>query len=111
MVSPPIPLSRGKCRLFQECEGVVATDIDETDKLTWLAGTASDDWEASAGRWAFESHNLAEKHAYTLESGAQVGEDYVESSAPIAELRLSQAGIRLAAVLEECLGPDSVTAE
>lgn len=86
-------------------------EIDEMDKLTWLAGTASSDWQATAGRWAFESHNLAEQHAYILEPNSEVGEDYVLKAAPIAELRLSQAGIRLAAMLEECLGKGSTETE
>jgi hypothetical protein len=82
-------------------------DINDTDKLTWLAGTADNDWQATAGRWAFESHNIAEQHAYILAPNSQVGDEYVSKSAPIAELRLSQAGIRLASVLEECLGKGS----
>jgi len=86
-------------------------DIDDMDKLTWLAGTADNDWQATAGRWAFESHNIAEQYAYILEPDSEVGEEYVAKAAPIAELRLSQAGIRLAAVLEECLGEGSDSSE
>ncbi len=81
--------------------------IDEMDRVAWLADTAEANWLDNSGRWAFESHNLAEKYAYKITNNTTVGADYVTETAPIAELRLKQAGIRLAAVLEDCLGPEN----
>ncbi|GAB5496120.1 MAG: S1/P1 nuclease [Phycisphaerales bacterium] len=81
--------------------------IDEMDRVAWLADTAEANWLDSSGRWAFESHNLAEQYAYIVTNNSTVGAEYVSETAPVAELRLKQAGIRLAAVLEDCLGPGS----
>ncbi|MFI4872149.1 MAG: S1/P1 nuclease [Phycisphaerales bacterium JB061] len=82
-------------------------EITETDRIAWLADTHVGDLNATAGRWAVESHILAEKYCYTVEPGSAIGEEYTKASAPVAELRLKQAGIRLAAILEDCLGPGS----
>lgn len=82
-------------------------EISGTDRVAWLAGTHTGDLSATAGRWAVESHILAERYCYVVEPGAAIGAEYAEQSAPIAELRLAQAGIRLAAVLEDCLGAGS----
>ena len=46
------------------------------------------DLNATAGRWAVESHILAEKYCYTVEPGSAIGEEYTKASAPVAELRL-----------------------
>lgn len=81
--------------------------IDEMDRVAWLADASGTNWQDSAGRWAFESHHLAERFAYKIEPNSVVGTEYVRETAPVAELRLKQAGIRLASVLEDCLGPDS----
>ncbi|MCA9273095.1 MAG: S1/P1 nuclease [Phycisphaerales bacterium] len=82
-------------------------EITDMDRVAWLADTHVSDLSATAGRWAVESHILAEKYCYCVEPGSSIGEAYAKASAPIAELRLKQAGIRLAAILEDCLGPGS----
>lgn len=82
-------------------------EIEDVDRAAWLAGTVRTNWIDTAGRWAFESHHLAEEYAYCLAPGAEADRAYVDRCAPIAELRLQQAGVRLAAVLEACLGPGS----
>ena len=82
-------------------------EITGTDRIAWLADTHTGDLSVTAGRWAVESHILAERYCYVVEPGSAIGAEYAEKSAPIAELRLAQAGIRLAAVLEDCLGPGS----
>jgi hypothetical protein len=81
----------------------LAVEIDATDRIAWLADTFERDWTATAGRWAYESHHLAEQFCYIINTGDTVGSDYVQLSAPVIEARLSQGGVRLAAVLEWCL--------
>ena len=82
-------------------------EITDMDRVAWLADMHAGDLSATAGRWAIESHIMAEKYCYSVKPGDAIGEEYAEQSGPIAELRLKQAGIRLAAVLEDCLGPGS----
>jgi hypothetical protein len=59
--------------------------------------------------WVAESHSLAKKYAYVDESGkkiatgATLSNAYVESRLPIAEKRLAEAGLRLAALLKQVL--------
>lgn len=52
--------------------------------------------------WAEESHRLAHTNAYT--ENATLGEDYYSKNRPVAELRLRQGGVRLAALLNRILG-------
>jgi len=82
-------------------------EIEPIDRVDWLSTTHTGDLSLTAGRWATESHILAERYCYSVAPGSVIGEDYAKASLPIAELRLKQAGIRLAAVLEDCLGPGS----
>jgi len=82
-------------------------EIGEMDRVAWLADAHMGNLNATAGRWAVESHMLAEKYCYSVEPGSAIGEEYAKASMPIAELRLKQAGIRLAAILEDCLGAGS----
>ena len=59
--------------------------------------------------WVAESHSLAKKYAYVDENGkkiatgATLSNAYVESRLPIAEKRLAEAGLRLAALLKQVL--------
>jgi hypothetical protein len=76
--------------------------IDPTDRILWLADTHEQDWIATAGRWAFESHSLAERYCYIIAPGETVGVAYVNTAAPVIEARLAQAGVRLGAVLQWC---------
>lgn len=85
----------------------LSAEIEPIDRVDWLSTTHTGDLSLTAGRWATESHLLAERYCYTVAPGSVVGEEYAKASLPIAELRLKQAGIRLAAVLEDCLGPGS----
>lgn len=79
------------------------SEITDQDRIAWLASVTPDNWIASAGRWAFESHRLAEQYAYTVHSGDELGQTYIDHCDPIVDVRLKQAGIRLASVLEACL--------
>ncbi len=85
----------------------LAGEITGIDRVAWLADMHAGDMSATAGRWAVESHIMAEKYCYPVKPGDSIGAEYAERCAPIAELRLKQAGIRLAAVLEDCLGAGS----
>jgi hypothetical protein len=74
-------------------------------------------WEAvmSPTAWAKESHALAKKFAYppVLEQDfdshkdipVKLDAEYAEKAAPIVEMRLMQAGVRLAMVLNDALAP------
>lgn len=67
--------------------------------------------------WLDESWLLAAGDAYLqtdgrtpIDDGDALGEDYYRSNAPIVELRLQQAGIRLALILEDIFGDTSTEA-
>lgn len=53
-------------------------------------------------KWASESIMYACGYAYNISSHS-LGEEYYERSLPVVEIRLAQAGKRLAAILEEIL--------
>jgi len=78
-------------------------EITEQDRIVWLASETPDNWIATAGRWAFESHRLAEMYAYPVHSGDELGQAYIDHCDPVVNVRLKEAGIRLASVLEACL--------
>ena len=54
--------------------------------------------------WATESFRHGIKTAYVLPSDGRVSQDYVDRCMPIVHERLSMAGVRLAAVLNEVFG-------
>ncbi len=71
-------------------------------RARWTVGATYD--------WIEESRLLAAADAYLhadgitpVRSGDTLGEDWYERNLPVAEMRLQQAGVRLAAVLEEVL--------
>jgi hypothetical protein len=79
----------------------LAADITDEQAKTWAEGTVED--------WATESL-LAARKAYRvpgsddrLKAGMKLGEEYQEANLPVVRLRLSQAGVRLAAMLNEAL--------
>jgi hypothetical protein len=53
--------------------------------------------------WAAESHALARDQVYALPSPPELGGDYATDHLPFAERRLAQAGIRIAALLNQLL--------
>jgi hypothetical protein len=53
--------------------------------------------------WADESFDLARSHAYAARAGDDLAESYYYRNLPVVELRLRQAGVRLAAVLNQAL--------
>ncbi len=85
--------------------------ISGHDRIAWLADFHDEDMLATAGRWAFESHALAEDYAYGLvENGSDLSVNYVNATVDVAELRLLQGGVRLAAVLETAFAPTAESA-
>jgi len=73
-----------------------------------LRVTASESvkWNSSeVAEWANESRALALNHAYRLDrpSMMRLSKNYIERSGEIIDLRLSQAGVRLAGLLNRLL--------
>ncbi|MEO1534378.1 MAG: S1/P1 nuclease [Planctomycetota bacterium] len=80
--------------------------ITDNDRIAWLADFHDEDMIATSGRWAYESHMLAEEYAYGLvENGDALSVNYVDATVGVSELRLMQGGVRLAAVLETAFEP------
>ncbi|MFT5424880.1 MAG: hypothetical protein ACI89L_002683 [Phycisphaerales bacterium] len=78
--------------------------IDPMDRIAWTADLNATDLTNTAGRWAYESNRLALEYAYTATDGDVVQDEYVERTTPVIELRLSQGGVRLGAILNTILG-------
>lgn len=75
----------------------LADAISPADRAQW---TASRDPRT----WAEESLALARAHAFEPREGAVLGDAYFERSLPVVAQRLQQAGVRLAALLEDAVG-------
>lgn len=77
--------------------------MKEEDRKTWKLGTADE--------WAAENHRIAAEYAYKAADGTALGKTgtielddaYVKRNTPIVRMQLQKAGLRLAAVLNECL--------
>ena len=82
-------------------------EITDRDRSAWLADADPDDLIGTVGRWTFESHRLAERYAYPVQPGAEIGREYAEQTLPVVRLRIQQAGVRLGALLNELLDPDA----
>jgi hypothetical protein len=77
-----------------------AIDLDEAiapaERRQWAA-------ERDPRAWAGESLALARRHAFGVRSGTALGPDAVSTAIEVIERRLQQAGVRLAALLDERL--------
>ena len=51
--------------------------------------------------WALESHTLARTNAYNIPANKKLGDDYVDTNAPVIDEQLLRGGLRLARVLNE----------
>jgi hypothetical protein len=72
--------------------------ITDSDKANWIHGTVED--------WALEGHKIAQQIAYgNLPGGPtpDLGQAYEDAAAPVVEVQLEKAGIRLASILNEAL--------
>jgi len=97
-------------RLIAERGGeraLVSATIAESDRRTWEQGSISD--------WIAESHALARDKVYAplpvaascagrIAGVVAIGETYYASAAPVIEIQIKKAGVRLARVLNEALG-------
>ncbi|NHN85923.1 nuclease [Acetobacter musti] len=82
-------------------------DITDDEIAYWTADLTTGDDRKAAIDWVDESHSLARTVAYGALPhlrGSELGDDYATLAWPVARLRLEQAGIRLAAVLNASLG-------
>ncbi|MFG0306619.1 MAG: S1/P1 nuclease [Phycisphaerales bacterium JB040] len=84
----------------------LAEQIDDADRLAWTADANPNDWANTAGRWAYESNRLALEYAYTVRHGDTLDDAYVRHTLPVVELRLQQAGVRLADLLNTVLADE-----
>jgi hypothetical protein len=65
------------------------------ERLKWQAGDPA--------QWTNESLALVRSHAYNTGPGSEISDDYVNKARPIVRIRLAQAGIRLAWLLNNAL--------
>lgn len=82
-------------------------NITSTERRTWAPSGDLSSLGGEAIGWADESHRLAQQVAYTdlaKPSGEAWSQRYQLKAWPVIETRLEQAGVRLAAVLNEALG-------
>ncbi len=73
----------------------------------WTNGTM-EDWVNESLQGARQAYRIPGSKD-TLTSGMRIGRDYQDANLPLAVKRLSQAGIRLSEVLNECLAPGAGT--
>jgi hypothetical protein len=73
----------------------LAASSTAEERLQWQAGDPV--------QWTNESLMLVRSYAYNLGPSAELSEDYVEKARPIVRIRLAQAGIRLAWLLNGAL--------
>jgi hypothetical protein len=97
-------------RLISERGGeraIVSAAVADRDRNTWEKGSISD--------WIGESHRIAKDVAYPLlpvevacsnkiAGVVAIGEAYYSKAAPLIEIQIRNAGIRLARTLNEALG-------
>jgi hypothetical protein len=65
------------------------------ERIKWQAGDPI--------QWTNESSMLARSYAYNTGSSVELSDDYVEKARPIVRIRLAQAGLRLAWLLNSTL--------
>jgi nuclease S1 len=79
----------------EEVANRLAANITEEERLKWQAGDPI--------QWTNESLMLARSYAYNTGSSVELSDDYVEKARPIVRIRLAQAGLRLAWLLNNAL--------
>lgn len=86
---------------------IVSAQITDADSAAWERGSISD--------WTAESHGIARDAVYPplpvagscssrIVGVVAIGESYYAQSAPLVEVQIRRAGVRLARVLNETLG-------
>lgn len=75
----------------QEIAKRLTATLTAADRLKWQAGGPK--------QWTDESLMLVRAHAYNTGASGELSDDYVEKARPVVRIRLAQAGIRLAWLL------------
>jgi hypothetical protein len=73
----------------------LTANLTEEQRLKWQAGDPT--------QWTNESLVLVRSHAYNIVPSGELSDDYVEKARPIVRIRLAQAGLRLAWLLNTAL--------
>ena len=73
----------------------LTANLTEEERLKWQAGDPI--------QWTNESLMLVRSYAYTTGPSVELSDDYVEKARPIVRIRLVQAGLRLAWLLNTAL--------
>lgn len=85
----------------------LAARITPDETAYWTRDFATDTMHQATVDWVNESHELARTLAYgalPANKGAALGDAYTAMAWPVIQIRLEQAGVRLAAVLNAALG-------
>jgi S1/P1 Nuclease len=73
----------------------LVANLTEEERFKWQAGDPI--------QWTNESLTLVRSHAYNTGPSGELSDDYVEKARPIVRIRLAQAGLRLAWLLNNAL--------
>jgi hypothetical protein len=79
----------------EEIARQLTANLPKAERLKWQAGDPT--------QWTNESLALVRSYAYNTGSSVELSDDYVEKARPIVRIRLAQAGIRLAWLLNNAL--------
>lgn len=78
-----------------EIAGRIQALVSKDEVQQWQQGTPAD--------WSLESLAIVRAQVYRLPSSGEISASYIESAGAVIRTRLSQAGIRLAWLLNEIL--------
>ena len=73
----------------------LTANLTDEERRKWEAGDPT--------QWTNESSTLVRSHAYNIGPSGELSDDYVEKARPIVRIRLVQAGLRLAWLLNTAL--------
>ena len=73
----------------------LAANIHDEERLKWQSGDPI--------QWTNESLMLVRSHGYNIATSGEISDDYVEMARPIVRTRITQAGLRLAWLLNIAL--------
>ena len=79
----------------EEVAKQLTENLTAEERLKWQAGDPT--------QWTNESLALVRSHAYNIGATGELSDDYVEKARPIVRIRLVQAGLRLAWLLNTAL--------
>jgi hypothetical protein len=79
----------------EEISRQLTANLTDNERRKWQTGDPT--------QWTNESLALVRSYAYNTGSSVELSDDYVEKARPIVRIRLAQAGIRLAWLLNNAL--------